>query len=632
MDDQAHALMCKARTVKDLQRLATEGLHGKVPCSIKPLYVPDLTVKEIRDELKSRGVMDVTRTRKHLQKELQDILKGVQRVPSLLLLNPQQSLTDLNLQDYTILDCEPLHDIKGHLINLFEELPSILPPTVREECTARITKTLSKEKKSAADLRATLIHLYLMVSKKDVDWKITSLLQSILMVSEVLYSSDHERCPKLLLRLYVNAWFHHQLCYDMFQTAKSRENLFGLYLHSLSKHAPEHYELLCLKSINTENQERLFSKSRHIAEKASNRSPGNVITNILFRMQCNTRKSSNADTIVHKAAKSLPHFQGTQLPCEFVAKYNDSWQAQLQRLSPFLVHGKQTWWTTTTTNEYLFMDGDDDPKVSEKGPWLFHFRDSNMEQVVEHQEECWRKIVEAKLELPTATLKVYSPDGEFLLAYECTSTEDSSTHIPGGLCAAETEMPESGNSNLDAEETEIQQCSEATALNVTANKYLQTEKEDIEQQNKNESVCPENITEHRKSVIKHDELKIICTEVQSGTMETKLCISIAKCIGDTPEVKQLDILRKSLKIKQHNNEQLPKSSLHTYKELMGQVKIQIKLQKNTLQQAITELKKQYVSSRGCLPTDSQDSPPEWTDLLRRRNYAFQLLQLWNDKL
>lgn len=147
-----------------------------------------------------------------------------------------------------------------------------------------------------------------MVAEMDVEWKIKSLLQSIVRVSEVLYSNDHQRCPKLLLRLYVNAWFHHQLCYDLFQTPKSREKLFGLYLHSLSKHAPEHYELLCLKSVDTENQERLFSKSRHIAEKASNRSPGNVISNILFCMQCNTRKSSNADTIVHKAAKSLPHF------------------------------------------------------------------------------------------------------------------------------------------------------------------------------------------------------------------------------------------------------------------------------------------------------------------------------------
>ena len=37
---------------------------------------------------------------------------------STILLNPQQSASQLNLQDYTILDCEPLHSIKGHLIIL----------------------------------------------------------------------------------------------------------------------------------------------------------------------------------------------------------------------------------------------------------------------------------------------------------------------------------------------------------------------------------------------------------------------------------------------------------------------------------------------------------------------------------
>ena len=140
-----------------------------------------------------------------------------------------------------------------------------------------------------------------------------------------------------------------------------------------------------------------------------------------------------------------------------------------------------------------------------------------------------------------------------MLAYTSTSTEESSTDIPDGIGIAEIQM-------TDAEETEIQQCTEATALNGTANTNLPTEKEDIEQQNKNESECSENITRHPKSVIKHDELEMICTEAQSGIMETKLCISIVKCISDTSEVKQLDILRKSLKIKQHNNEQLPKSS------------------------------------------------------------------------
>ena len=140
-----------------------------------------------------------------------------------------------------------------------------------------------------------------------------------------------------------------------------------------------------------------------------------------------------------------------------------------------------------------------------------------------------------------------------MLAYTSTSTEESSTDIPDGIGIAEIQM-------TDAEETEIQQCTEAIGLNGTANTNLPTEKEDIEQQNKNESEFSENITRHPKFVIKHDELEMICTEAQSGIMETKLCISIVKCISDTSEVKQLDILRKSLKIKQHNNEQLPKSS------------------------------------------------------------------------
>jgi len=49
-------------------------------------------------------------------------LKGVQRVPSLLLL-PALPLGQLNLQHYTILDGEPLHDLKHHLLHLFGLLP-----------------------------------------------------------------------------------------------------------------------------------------------------------------------------------------------------------------------------------------------------------------------------------------------------------------------------------------------------------------------------------------------------------------------------------------------------------------------------------------------------------------------------
>ena len=168
-------------------------------------------------------------------------------------------------------------------------------------------------------------------------------------VSEVMYAFDKERCAKLLLQLYNNAWLHHQLCYYLFQSPKlSRNTLFGLYIHSLSKHAAEQYELLCLRSINAENQEGMFGQCRRIAENTTNRHPDNVIQQLMLRMQAkqndSKRKPQNEETIVSKAALNLPHFDGTVIPHEFATKYADSWQAHLEKISHFLVCGKNIWW------------------------------------------------------------------------------------------------------------------------------------------------------------------------------------------------------------------------------------------------------------------------------------------------
>ena len=46
---------------------------------------------------------------------LQSGLCGAQRVPTILISNPAQSFSEINLHGYTVLDCEPLHDLKGHI-------------------------------------------------------------------------------------------------------------------------------------------------------------------------------------------------------------------------------------------------------------------------------------------------------------------------------------------------------------------------------------------------------------------------------------------------------------------------------------------------------------------------------------
>lgn len=49
----------------------------------------------------------------------------------MLLLDPTQSLSHLHLEDYTVLDSEPLHDLKGHSMHLFAKLSYQL---TGEEC------------------------------------------------------------------------------------------------------------------------------------------------------------------------------------------------------------------------------------------------------------------------------------------------------------------------------------------------------------------------------------------------------------------------------------------------------------------------------------------------------------------
>ena len=59
---------------------------------------------------------------------------GIQHVPALMLLNLCQELSNLHLKNYTVLDCEPLHYIKGPLGNLVKEFTYILHQVMKTLC------------------------------------------------------------------------------------------------------------------------------------------------------------------------------------------------------------------------------------------------------------------------------------------------------------------------------------------------------------------------------------------------------------------------------------------------------------------------------------------------------------------
>ena len=198
-DDQAHTLQHKWRSPQQLQTLAISGRFGRRPGALRPF---DLRVKELRLELEARGVvLDSKMLREDLQIKLNEILRGVARVPALLLTNPTQHLASLNLGKYEIVASEPLHDIKGHVINLINEMPTIRPPgETRSKCIHLIDSCLAKEKKSGADLRRVTIQLYLLLKDLDCSSRVLFLLQSIIRLhTPVMTRGVHVSCCSYII-------------------------------------------------------------------------------------------------------------------------------------------------------------------------------------------------------------------------------------------------------------------------------------------------------------------------------------------------------------------------------------------------------------------------------------------------
>ena len=136
-------------------------------------------------------------------------------------------------------------------------------------------------------MRCCLIEVYLFLCKSDtVGNDILLLLASLVRVSEILYSSYENRTRRQVLALYNNVWLHHELCRELLNPLHiSQTKMFGNYLHALTSHAPQQHEILCLKSVNTENHERFFGQARRSATLTSNRTPENIIFKILLCLQ-----------------------------------------------------------------------------------------------------------------------------------------------------------------------------------------------------------------------------------------------------------------------------------------------------------------------------------------------------------
>ena len=600
--DFAHAANQSWRPLEEIQALAVKGCFGKSAGKLKPFY--HLSLPQLKQELTARGQFDVSKLKPQLLDDLSKGLKGVQRVPTLLISHPTLELIESSLDKYEVLDSEPLHDIKGHLSNLFEELPFIVGP-FKEELTALISNSLHKEKINCADLRCLSIQCCIFLVSKAVDWKVKLLIITITELTHIVYAKSVHRTPKLVLRLYNLSWLHHELCFDLFPTTRkiSMAKMFGTYFHSLLVHAPSQYELISLSSVNTEKQERLFGQARMAASTTSNRKPENIIKSVLLHLQSKLlvkdgRSIDSAiESRVSKLAKSCSEYQGTSFSKSFIQCRPASWQSHLRRISPFLEQGPGSWWEETDLS-FDFFDGLSHSSY-QNGPELLHFRNHRIPTIIQRCETAWKNILEKKILIPATEIKVYDEQGDVLSIWRPLN---SCLELPTVPVVVTPTLADVAGSSSDS-------CLELPTVPVVVTPTLA----DVASSS-SLGLPPTSGLELQTSdeVIVHlDELDDIVDSNTTFQYKYKLCNVLARLLGDSNDLKHFDEIR--VKVKKSKS----KYGLKRHDEYL------VKFQAQALRKK-THLKEQLISGER-----ASNCHEEQAHIYKSYSLAVKLLRSWD---
>ena len=119
LDDLVNCFHSDLVTLSDRCAFMLAGCMWKEK-HIKPFN--NLTVVQLRLELKARGVQTDGKLKEDLQVELNRLRKGKTNFPLPIQPNPSRFLDDIHLSQYEVSPVEPLHDIEGHMSNVFAEL------------------------------------------------------------------------------------------------------------------------------------------------------------------------------------------------------------------------------------------------------------------------------------------------------------------------------------------------------------------------------------------------------------------------------------------------------------------------------------------------------------------------------
>ena len=191
--------------------------------------------------------------------------------------------------------------------------------------------------------------------------------------------------------------------------------MFGRYYHSITTHAPILFRIICLRSLNTESQERIFNQVKQITKATSNKQPNHIISNIIQRLHFDQKERSNDSVAIQESevevlAAAVGPMPNTTIKTA-MSEASSHYQAHLERISDFLLPGHGVWWRQTLDG-IEFLDGDAENDFNAEGPGLMHFRSSSTSDVDYHLYQQWQKCIDESIPLPALEIRQYDSNGD----------------------------------------------------------------------------------------------------------------------------------------------------------------------------------------------------------------------------
>jgi len=667
-NDIDHALNCR---IESLQTKKDAIMHGAVArrnslfFKLKPLK--GLTKAELEEELASRGNFQ-DGYKDDLQEMLDETLTGKQRVPALLFKNPESSLQSLNLGQYEILPCEPLHDIGHHIQNVLTELPYHVSDAESQVINECIDITLgNKESKRTIDYRSALVKTAAMAHQSNIiSTEVLSLLDTLIQMQEILYSPDDKRSPALVLRYLNQAWYHSILLKRVIKKPKklTMRKLFGVYYHNLTTHAGLMLRLISGLASNTEEQERIFNAIKRITKQTSNYHPGQIIPNLLVRLQAENELGLHDDDVgrqqsqISKLAKSLPPATNSCFPKTIIIKYSREWQAHLQQISDFLLEKEGVWWSQND-DTVLFNDVTNYPPAMEAGPQLHHYRSSSLEREASILETSWNECINKKIVVPAKTIRVDKEDGTTIrldINFSNIYNPDEPllpTNIPmddhqkqdelddEGVTAEEdiVEEEEEEEQEQDNEEQEdvldiyptqeeIISTDDNINLPSAAN---ETNNNCLSDSVSNQANHTSSNESHETTTSQHTDQNNEMSDLIQPNVKTSIGKALVVILGQTEEVQCLDSLH--YKLKQMSKQKNPKRDRHLeqrYEENLANIQVKVLKSKSATEKKLKVWEKKYVMDHGLKSPSLEDMQKntESSVLLKKIKYAKAMLTNW----